>query len=103
MMQFVKANAMPIIVGVLSAAFTATVVVTRLEEKMSVMQRDMARHEQTIEKEIQRHESSLGDLTKRTDDQERRITRSESALESISSVLLEIKGDVKLLLREGKP
>lgn len=99
MMQFIRANAMPVIVGVLSAAVTVSVVMTRLEEQVMTMQRDMARHEQVLDKEIKRHETTLGELTKRTDDQERRLTRSESTLESIGLLLAEIRGDVKLILR----
>lgn len=99
MKDILKAALAPIIIGVLSAALTTAVVVTRLEEKIAAMQRDMARHEQVLDKELQRQETTLGDLTRRTDDQERRLTRSESTLESIGAMLTEIRGDVKQILR----
>lgn len=102
MKDILKAAIPSILIGVLSAVFTGSIMTARLEERIANLEKNMTRHEVALDKEAQRHESVMADLTKRTDDQERRLSRTESTLESIGGLLSEIRGDVKLLLREGK-
>ena len=55
----------------------------------------------TIEKELRRMETTEASISKRTDEQERRIVLLESALERLRGDVGEIKADVKSLLRSS--
>lgn len=74
----------------------------RLEERVTVLERDMGRHEIALEKDLRRAEANSQQLTRRTDDQERRLARTETALEGLRNDTAEIKQDVKTLLTNPK-
>ncbi len=90
-----------VLVGIGSAAIMGSVLVVRLDERVSTLERDVARHEATIEKELRRMETTEASISKRTDEQERRIVLLESALERLREDVEEIKADVKSLLRSS--
>lgn len=92
----------PVLVGIGSAAVTGSVMMVRLEERVSTLERDVARHEAAMEKEMKRVEEMSTQLTRRTDDQERRLTHTETSLEGLHDDVSEIKTDVKALLHAAK-
>ena len=92
----------PVLVGIGSAAVPGSVMMVRLEERVSTLERDVARHEAAMEKEMKRVEGMSSQLTQRTDDQERRLAHSETSLEGLRDDVTEIKTDVKALLRTTK-
>lgn len=99
--QIVIPLAGSVLVGIGSAAVMGSVLVVRLDERVSTLERDVARHEATIEKELRRMETAEASISKRTDEQERRIALLESALERLRGDVGEIKADVKSLLRSS--
>lgn len=82
----------PVLVGIGSAAITSTITTARLEERVS-----------TLERKVEATSRTTDNLRARDDDYERRISRTEALMENLNSRVLEVGGDVKLLLqRVGK-
>lgn len=101
LVQIVIPLIISVLVGIGSAAIMGSVLVVRLDERVSTLERDVARHEAAIEKELRRIETTEASISKRTDEQERRIVLLESALERLRGDVGEIKADVKSLLRSS--
>lgn len=66
-----------------------------MEERVSTIQRDMARHELEKSEQITRNRQ-------RGEDHEQRIVRLETNFGAIQSTLQEVRGDIKTLLRGMK-
>lgn len=87
-----------VLVGIGSAAIMGSVLVVRLDERVSTLERDVARHEATIEKELRRMEGANIQNAQRTDDQERRLTHLETVLNGLRNDFSEVRADIKTLL-----
>lgn len=96
---FVFPLLVPVLVGIGSSAVTGAVLMTRLEERVSYLELQIQRHEQTLGRDMTRHESAFSTLTHRTDDQEQRLSKLEAMAEEARASLSEIRGDIKTLLR----
>lgn len=88
----------PAVIGIGSAFCTGALMVVKMEDRIANLEKDVARHETSISRDFQRLESSIQLNAQRTDDQERRITRVETSMESLTADVREIKLDVKALL-----
>lgn len=88
--RYLEVFVWPLVVPILIGIGSSTLVVTKLEERMA-----------NVERNITRHEEELLAMRKRDDAQETRITRTESVLDGMQRDTAEIKGDVKTLLRAG--
>lgn len=88
--RYLEVFVWPLVVPILIGIGSSTLVVTKLEERMA-----------NVERNITRHEEELLAMRKRDDAQETRITRTESVLDGMQRDTTEIKGDVKTLLRAG--
>ena len=88
--RYLEVFVWPLVVPILIGSGSSTLVVTKLEERMA-----------NVERNITRHEEELLAMRKRDDAQENRITRTESVLDGLQRDTTEIKGDVKTLLRDG--
>ncbi|MCX4310277.1 MAG: hypothetical protein OSJ28_08255 [Desulfovibrio sp.] len=107
-----------VIVGCISAGLTMWVMTekmdTRLElletkviggklvERTGQIESQIARHEKALDKDFARHEVSMTELSHKTDDQEKRLTRLETLVNETQVLLTEIRADVKILLRGGQ-
>ncbi len=89
----------PVLVGIGSAATTGMVMTARLEERVSHLESQMQRHEQTLNRDFTRHEQAVSYLVSRTDEQERRLAKLEGVAEETRTSLAEIRADIKTLLR----
>lgn len=84
--------AIPILVGIGSAAITTTITIARLEERVVA-----------LERKTDTHGAFSEGLRTKDDDFERRVTRLETLLENLNSRMADVGGDVKILLqRVGK-
>lgn len=59
------------------------------------------RHEKALERDFARHEQIVFELSHKTDDQEKRLTRLETLVNETQRLLSEISTDVKTLLRDS--
>ena len=107
-----------VIVGCISAGLTMWVMTekmdTRLElletkviggklvERTGQIESQIARHEKALDKDFARHEVPMTELSHKTDDQEKRLTRLETLVNETQVLLTEIRADVKILLRGGQ-
>lgn len=89
----------PVLVGIGSAAISSMVMTARLEERVSHLESQMQRHEQTLNRDFTRHEQAVSYLVSRTDEQERRLAKLEGVAEETRTSLAEIRADIKTLLR----
>lgn len=89
----------PVLVGIGSAAISSMVMTARLEERVSHLESQMQRHEQTLDRDFTRHEQAVSYLVSRTDEQERRLAKLEGVAEETRTSLAEIRADIKTLLR----
>lgn len=89
----------PVLVGIGSAAISSMVMTARLEERVSHLESQMQRHEQTLDRDFTRHEQAVSHLVRRTDEQERRLAKLEGVAEETRTSLAEIRADIKTLLR----
>lgn len=96
---FVFPLLVPVLVGIGSSAVTGAVMMTRLEERVTYLESQIQRHEQALDRDMNRHESTFSTLTHRTDNQEQRLSKLEAMAEEARSSLAEIRGDIKTLLR----
>lgn len=74
----------------------------KLETRIPPLEAMMARHEQSLERDFARYEHLVLNLSGKTDDQEKRLTRLETLVGETQSLLAEIRADVKILLRGGQ-
>lgn len=99
--QVVGGVLIAVLVGIGSAAVTGAGMMTRLEERIMSLERDVARHESAIEKDMKRIEDVNAVAIQRTEDHERRLARLESTLGNLRDDVAEMKQDIKLLLRSA--
>lgn len=74
----------------------------KLVERTGQIESQIARHEKALDKDFARHEVSMTELSHKTDDQEKRLTRLETLVNETQVLLTEIRADVKILLRGGQ-
>lgn len=107
-----------VLVGGGSTILTSKMYTEKLNERVGALERDVTqekllsrtvqletqieRHEKALERDFARHEQTVYELAHKTDDQEKRLTRLETLVGETQRLLGEIRADVKLLLREGK-
>lgn len=99
---FVFPLLVPVLVGIGSSAVTGAVMMTRLEERVTYLESQIQRHEKALDRDIARHESSFSTLTRRTDNQDQRLSKLEAMAEEARTSLSEIRSDIKTLLRGQK-
>lgn len=87
-----------VLVGIGSAAITGWTMMVRIDSRLAVLERDVARHETTIKDDMKRMEGALAQNAQRTDDQERRLTHLETVLNGLRNDFSEVKADIKSLL-----
>lgn len=78
------------------------VIAKRLVERASNLENQIERHEKALDRDFARHEQSVLALGVKTDDQEKRLTRLETLVGETQALLTEIRTDVKILLRGGQ-
>lgn len=79
----------------------AQVLDKQLPTRIANLEVQIEKHEKTIERDFGRHEQTVQNLSHKTDDQEKRLTRLETIVGETQKVLDEIRTDVKILLRGG--
>lgn len=70
----------------------------RLLTRTVSLERQIERHEKALERDFARHEQTVFELSHKTDDQEKRLTRLEALVGEMQRLLTEIRSDVKSLL-----
>ena len=75
---------------------------SKLLERTNYLEEQIKRHEKALDKDFARHEASMTELSHKTDDQEKRLTRLETLVNETQVLLTEIRADVKILLRGGQ-
>lgn len=88
-----------LVIGVGSSVVACLLVTERMEGRVASLETQIARHERALDRDFQRHEQTVLDLSHRTDDQEKRLTRLEALVHQTQDLLNEIRADVKALLR----
>lgn len=101
--QVVAGIAIAVLVGIGSAALTGWAMMIRIEGRLAVLERDVARHETTIKEDLKRMEGVTAHNAQRTDDQERRLTHLETVLSGLRDDFSEVKMDIKSLLHATTP
>lgn len=96
--QVVAGIAIAVLVGIGSAALTGWTMMIRIEGRLAVLERDVARHETTIKDDMKRMEGASAQYAQRTDDQERRLTHLETVLNGLRDDFSEVRADIKSLL-----
>lgn len=74
----------------------------KLESRLQPLESQIERHEKALERDFARHEQTVLSLAVKTDDQEKRLTRLETLVGETQALLTEIRTDVKILLRGGQ-
>ena len=74
----------------------------KLLSRTDKLETQIERHEKALERDFARHEQTVLLLSQKTEDQEKRLTRLETLVGETQRLLSEIRADVKLLLRGGK-
>ncbi len=74
----------------------------KLVERTGQLEEQIKRHEKALDKDFARHEQTVADISHKTDDQEKRLTRLETLVNETQVLLTEIRADVKILLRGGQ-
>lgn len=92
----------PVAVGLGSAVIATKIMVEKLDTRVSHLEVQIKRHEKALDKDFARHEVSMTELSHKTDDQEKRLTRLETLVNETQVLLTEIRADVKILLRGGQ-
>lgn len=107
------------LVGFGSTVYTGNLLTQKLAERVSHLEKDVTqerlltrtvnleiqieRHEKALERDFARHEQTVFELSHKTEDQEKRLTRLETLVGETQRLLAEIRADVKQLLRgDGK-
>lgn len=73
-----------------------------LPHKITEMRTQLDRHEKALDRDFARHDATVADISRKTDDQEKRLTRLETLVGETQALLSEIRSDVKILLRGGQ-
>lgn len=73
-----------------------------LPHKITEMGTQLERHEKALDRDFARHDATVADISRKTDDQEKRLTRLETLVGETQALLSEIRTDVKILLRGGQ-
>lgn len=118
LMRFILPILVPVVVGLGSAVISSTIMNEKLNERLGQIERDVRgekllsrtiqletqieRHEKALERDFARHEQTVFELAHKTDDQEKRLTRLETLVGETQRLLAEISADVKQLLRGRK-
>lgn len=97
--QVVTGVVIAVLVGIGSAALTGWAMMIRIEGRLAVLERDVARHETTIKEDLKRVEGASAQNAQRTDDQERRLTHLETVLSGLRDDFSEVRADIKSLLK----
>ncbi|MDE7064958.1 MAG: hypothetical protein K2O70_05730 [Desulfovibrionaceae bacterium] len=97
--QVVAGIAIAVLVGIGSAALTGWTMMVRIEGRLAVLERDVARHETAIKEDMKRMESVNVQNAQRIAEQERRLTHLETVLAQLRDDLAEVRADIKSLLR----
>ena len=74
----------------------------KMETRITPLEIQIVKHEKALERDFARHEQRVFDLTHKTEDQEKRLTRLETLVNKTQRLLTEIRADVKILLRGGQ-
>lgn len=70
--------------------------------RLDRLETTIERHEKALDRDFARHEATVADISHKTDDQEKRLTRLEALFTETQAMLSEIRSDVKVLLRGGQ-
>lgn len=81
----------PLLITISGAYISNQLAVARMDERIAVIQKDIARHEVDRGQDIQR-------LMASRDDHAQRIVRLEASLDAIHVILSELKSDMKTLI-----
>lgn len=108
----------PVAVGLGSAVIATKVMVEKLDTRVTfledqviteklvnrthALESQIGRHEQALDRDFARHDATVADISRKTDDQEKRLTRLEALFTETQALLSEIRTDVKILLRGGQ-
>lgn len=90
------------VIAVGSAMVSALVMTERLDGRVTHLEVQIERHEKALDRDFARHEQTVLEIAHRTDDQERRLSRLEALVSQTQELLSEIRSDVKILLRGGQ-
>lgn len=74
----------------------------KLDGRLAHVEQQIDKHEKALDRDFARHERTVLEISHRTDDQEKRITRLEAMMAQVQQLLNEIRADVKILLRGGQ-
>ena len=66
------------VIGIGSSIIGCLIITQRMEVRVVSLERQIAKHEQALDRDFQRHEQTVALLGNKTDDQERRLTRLEA-------------------------
>lgn len=102
MLKFVLPILVPVGVGLGSAVIATKIMVEKLDTRVTHLEFQIARHEKALDRDFARHEATVADISHKTDDQEKRLTRLEALFTETRALLSEIRTDVKILLRGGQ-
>lgn len=92
----------PVAAGLGSAVIATKIMVEKLDTRVSHLEVQIERHEKALDRDFARHEATVADISHKTDDQEKRLTRLEALFTETQTLLTEIRTDVKILLRGGQ-
>lgn len=84
------------------ATLETAVITGDLPHKVVEMRTQLDRHEKALDRDFARHEATVADISHKTEDQEKRLTRLEALFTETQALLAEIRTDVKILLRGGQ-
>lgn len=118
LLRFILPILVPVVVGLGSAVISSVIMNEKLESRVTKLERSVddeklltrttnleiqiERHEKALERDFARHEQTVMEIGHKTEDQERRLTRLETLVSEMQRILAEIRTDVKILLRGGQ-
>lgn len=91
-----------VLVGIGSAAITTTVTVARLEERLTVVEKQSSAYSHDTTELRKSISTETSELRKKDNEYERRLSRAEAILENVNDRLIEIGSDVKTLLKRER-
>ncbi len=86
-------------IGMGGALYSGLQSLGSLDTRLAHVELQINRHEKALDKDFMRHEQTVAEISHKTDDQERRLTRLEALVSQTQEMLTEIRSDVKILLR----
>lgn len=102
LMKFVLPICASVVLAVGTAVISGMVMTARMEGRVSHLEIQIERHEKALDRDFARHEQTVLEIAHRTDDQEKRLSRLEALVSQTQELLSEIRSDVKILLRGGQ-